>query len=93
MAVVRHPAVAECAAHGVPSPLGEEDVKICVVLRPDTKVEPADLVAHCAEHLPRFAGPRYVEFVPELPKNQVARVLKHQLRENPLSATTWDRDA
>ena len=93
MAVVRHPAVAECAAHGVPSPLGEEDVKICVVLRPDTKVEPADLVAHCAEYLPRFAVPRYVEFVDALPKNQVARVLKHQLREKPLTATTWDRDA
>jgi len=92
MAVVRHPAVLECAAHGVPSPLGEEDVKICVVLRPDAKVEPAGLVAHCAEHLPRFAVPRYVEFVPELPKNQVARVLKHQLRERGITEATWDRE-
>lgn len=93
MAVLRHPAVLECAAHGVPSPLGEEDVKVCVVLRLDRTVDPADLVAHCAEYLPRFAVPRYVEFVDALPKNQVARVLKHQLRANPLTDATWDRDA
>ena len=93
MAALRHPAVAECAAHGVPSPLGEEDVKICVVLRPDQKVDPADLVDHCVEHLPRFAVPRYVEFVDALPKNQVARVLKHQLRDQGVTDATWDRDA
>lgn len=93
MAVLRHPAVLECAAHGVPSPLGEEDVKICVVLRPDGEVTPEALVAHCAEHLPSFAVPRYVEFRPDLPKNQVGRVLKHQLREHPLTNSTWDRGA
>jgi crotonobetaine/carnitine-CoA ligase len=93
MAVLRHPDVLECAAHGVPSDVLEEDVKICVVLRPDGAVDPADLVAHCAEHLPRFAVPRYVEFVAGLPKNQVGRVLKHQLREQPLNDATWDRDA
>jgi crotonobetaine/carnitine-CoA ligase len=93
LAVLRHSGVMECAAHGVPSPLGEEDVKVCVVLRPDAEVSADALVAHCEEHLPRFAVPRYVEFRPGLPKNQVGRVLKHQLRAEPLTASTWDRDA
>ncbi|MEW6471301.1 MAG: AMP-binding protein [Actinomycetota bacterium] len=92
MAVLRHPAVLECAAHGVPSDLMEEDVKICVVLRPGAEAKPAELVEHCAEQLPRFAVPRYVEFVAELPKNQVGRVLKHQLRAQPLNDATWDRE-
>ncbi|HVW32634.1 MAG TPA: AMP-binding protein, partial [Acidimicrobiia bacterium] len=92
-AVLRHPAVLECAALGVPSDLGEEDVKICVVLRPGQTADPAALVAHCADLLPRFAVPRYVEFVPFLPKNQVGRVLKHELRADPLAGGTWDGQA
>jgi carnitine-CoA ligase len=92
-AVLRHLAVLECAAHGVPSGLGEEDVKVCVVLRPGAVLEPEDLVAHCDGHLPRFAVPRYIEFVTALPKNQVGRVLKHELRGQSLTDGIWDREA
>lgn len=91
--VVRHPAVAECAAIGVASELGDQEVKICVVLAADQEVEPDSIVDYCAENLPRFAVPRYVEFVSLLPKTATGRVQKTKLRQEPLGPATWDRAA
>ena len=46
----------------------------------------------CCERLPYFAVPRYVEFIDELPKNAVGRVLKHVLRERGVTDAAWDRE-
>lgn len=92
-AVLRHPAVQACAAVPVPSDMGEQDVKVCVVLRPEASLEPAALLDHCVATMPYFAVPRYVEFVPALPVNAVGRVQKFQLREQPVTESTWDREA
>lgn len=89
--VLRHPAVAEVAAHAVPSGVGEDDVKICVVVAPDTKVTPEELIEHCMATMPSFMVPRYVELVDALPKNVIGRVQKHVLRAAPLNDATWDR--
>jgi crotonobetaine/carnitine-CoA ligase len=91
--LLQHTAVLECAAFGVPSELGEEDVKICVVLQPGQEVTPEELVEHCESRMPRFAVPRFIEVTDALPKNQVGRVQKHLLRGTPLGPETWDRDA
>ena len=88
--VLKHPAVADVAAHSVPSEFGEDDVKICVVLR--ETATPDELHAHCAERMPRFAVPRYIEIVDDLPRNAVGRVLKYVLRERGVTAHTWDRE-
>jgi crotonobetaine/carnitine-CoA ligase len=90
-AVLAHPGVAECAAHGVPSPLGEDDVKICVVLTPDSDLTPKQLIDHCVEHMPSFAVPRYIEILSALPKNSVGRIQKHILRECQAGPDIWDR--
>ena len=96
--VQRHPAVAEVAAHAVPSELGEDDVKICVVLRApgdrDVRepVTPEELLQHCLERMPSFAVPRYIELVDDLPRNAVGRVLKYVLRERGVTPGTWDRE-
>ena len=89
--VLKHPAVADVAAHAVPSEFGEDDVKICVVLR--EPVTPEELFEHCAERMPRFALPRYIEVVEDLPRNAVGRVLKYVLRERGITPQTWDREA
>lgn len=88
----RHPAVLESAAIGVPSDIGEEDVKVLVRLRPGQSVAPEELLRHLEEHVPYFAVPRYVEFVDEFPKTPTERIRKHLLREKPITASTWDRE-
>ncbi|MGI8662539.1 MAG: AMP-binding protein [Acidimicrobiales bacterium] len=90
-AVITHTAVAECAAHAVPSDIGEDEVKICVVAVDGAHVEPKELMDHCVERLPAFALPRYIELFDALPKNAVGRVQKHVLREHPTGPATWDR--
>lgn len=90
MAIIQHPGIAEAAVHAVPSELLEDDVKVCIVLAPGQTVEPDELFAFFKQNLPYYAVPRYVEVVPELPKNAVMRVMKHKLRERWMTDTTWD---
>jgi len=91
--LLAHPAVAECAAHAVPSDLGEDDVKVCIVGKPEAALTAEELMGHCVERMPYFAVPRYVEFVDALPKNAVGRVQKFALRARGVTAATWDREA
>ncbi len=72
--------VAECAAVGVPSELGEEDVKLVVVPEPGRTIDPAALQRHCRAALPDYCQPRYLEILDELPKGATHKVNKHQLR-------------
>lgn len=90
--VMGHPAVAEAAAHAVPSEVGEDDVKICVIVKPDAKATHEELMDHCVANMPYFAVPRYVEFVGDLPRNAVGRVQKFKLRERGVTPETWDRE-
>ena len=79
-AVCEFEAVAECAAIGVPSELGEEDVKLVVVPEPGRSIDPAALQRHCQATLPDFCQPRYLEILDELPKTATHKVNKPQLR-------------
>jgi carnitine-CoA ligase len=88
-----HEAVRDAAVHAVPSPLGEDDVKITVVLQEGAPVTEEDLCRWVAERVPFFAIPRYVEFRDDLPRNPVGRVLKYQLRDEGVTPATWDREA
>lgn len=89
-AISAHPKVAECAVHAVPSPMTEDDVKVCVVVAGDDPPTPEELFAFFRDALPYFAIPRYVELVDELPRNATMRVMKHLLRERGVTADTWD---
>jgi crotonobetaine/carnitine-CoA ligase len=91
--VVSHPAVAECAAVPVRSDLGEDDVMVCIVRRPGAALSAPDLAAWSAERMARFMVPRYVRFVERLPKTPTERVQKYLLREEGVTADTWDREA
>lgn len=85
-----HPKIADVAVHAVPSPLTEDDVKACVVLTANSEVSPDELFAFFTEQLPRYAVPRYVEVLDELPRNAVGRVMKHLLRQRHDRETGWD---
>ena len=79
-AVCAFDGIAECAAVGVPSELGEEDVKLVVVPEPGRSIDPAALQRHCQATLPDFCRPRYLEILDELPKGATHKVHKPQLR-------------
>jgi carnitine-CoA ligase len=90
--VMQHPAVAEAAAVGVPSELGEDDILLVVTLRPGATLDCAELLDFCAARMPYFCVPRFVEAVEELPKNVIGRVRKDVLRGRGLNAAAWDRE-
>ncbi|CCJ57312.1 putative ligase [Bordetella bronchiseptica MO149] len=90
-AISEDAAVLEVAAIAVPCELGGDDVKIVVVVRDGAQLEPQALVEHALARLPRFAVPRYVEFVDALPKTPTNKVMKHVLRAQPFTTNTWDR--
>ncbi len=91
--VDEHPAVAETVALAVPSAHGEDEVKICVVLRDGTALTHAALHEYLAARMPAFMVPRYIEFLDDPERTEaMKRIKKAQLRENPLNEHTWDAD-
>ncbi|OJZ73549.1 ATP-dependent acyl-CoA ligase [Mycobacterium paraffinicum] len=91
--VMSHPAVAEAAAVGVPSALGEDDILLVLTLRPGATVDYPQLLDFCAARMPYFCVPRFVETVSELPKNVIGRIRKDLLRERGVTEEAWDREA
>ncbi len=87
----RHPAVFESVVVGVPSPLGEEDVKAFVQLRPSAHVEARELFEFCAENLPFFMVPQYLEFIEEIPKTANQKAQRYALRGRR-GGSEYDRD-
>jgi len=91
--VMRHPAVAEAAAVGVPSALGEDDILVVVTLRSGAELNYVELLDFCSARMPYFCVPRYLEVVDEIPKNVIGRVRKDVLRSRGLGERAWDREA
>jgi crotonobetaine/carnitine-CoA ligase len=91
--VMRHPAVLEAAAVGIPSDLGEDDILVVVTLRTDAVMDYAELLDFCSARMPYFCVPRYLEVLEEIPKNVIGRVRKDVLRTRGLGADAWDREA
>ena len=82
--VAMHPGVLEVASVGVPDERSGEAVKIFVV-RKDPALTTAQLIAHCREHLTGYKVPSQVEFRSELPKTNVGKILRRQLRDETLT--------
>jgi len=87
----RHPAVFEAVVVGVPSPLGEEDVKAFVQLRPGSSVDPKEMFEYCAANLPFFMVPKYLEFLEEIPKTANQKAQRFVLRDRK-GGVEHDRD-
>lgn len=77
--VMAHPGVLEVAAIGVSDPKTGEAVKL-VVVKKDPALTEEDLRKYCKENLSRYKIPRYIEFLKELPKSNVGKVLRRELR-------------
>lgn len=91
--VCAHPAVNEAAAVAVPSDVGEDDVMVVVAPVEGREIDPAELIGFLKDRMAYFMVPRYVRILPEgLPKTPSAKVLKHELRAEGITADTWDRE-
>jgi crotonobetaine/carnitine-CoA ligase len=87
-----HPAVLDSAAHAVQSDLGEDEVKVAIVLRAGERPTPEEILDFCVDKMARHAVPRYVEFVDALPKTATERNQYATLKERGLTPETWDRE-
>ncbi|HUG04668.1 MAG TPA: AMP-binding protein, partial [Steroidobacteraceae bacterium] len=87
-----HPAVLESGVVGVPSEVGEEEVKAVVVLKEGQKVTAEELVRWCEPRMAYFAIPRYIAFRESLPKTPSERVEKFKLKDEGITADCWDRE-
>lgn len=85
-----HPKVLAAAAVGVPSELGEDDVKVAIKLKEGESLSPEELLQFCEERMAFFMVPRYVEFVNEFPLTETGKIKKEQLKT--VTARTWDRE-
>jgi long-chain acyl-CoA synthetase len=81
--VASHPGVLECAAVGVPDEKSGEVVMLFVVRRDKTLTKEA-LAEYCAHQLTGYKRPRYIEFRDELPKTNVGKILRRELRDGAL---------
>ena len=77
--VVSHDGVLEAAAIGVPHEASGEVVKIFVV-RKDPNLTEAELIKHCRENLTNYKVPKIIEFRDDLPKTNVGKILRRELR-------------
>ena len=75
-----HPRVVESAVIGVPDEYWGEIVKAVIVLNPGEQATPNEIIEFCRERLASYKKPSIVEFVEELPKNALGKVLKNVLR-------------
>jgi len=78
--VALHPKVIEVAAVGVPNDASGELVKVFVVAK-DKSLTAEDIIKHCRIHLTGYKVPKLVEFRDELPKTNVGKILRRELRD------------
>ena len=78
--VAGHPGVLECAAVGVPDAKSGEAVRLFVVKK-DPALSAADVLKYCRENLTSYKCPRDVEFRADLPKSNVGKILRRELRD------------
>jgi acyl-CoA synthetase (AMP-forming)/AMP-acid ligase II len=85
-----NPKIRECAAIGVPSDIGEEDIMVYIQLKENVSSTPEEIITYCEDRLPKFAVPRYIGFVEEFPTAALYKVQKAKLKERGIVGA-WDR--
>ncbi len=81
-----HEEIVEAACIGVPDPKSTEAVKVFIVRKAGSTLDAAAVVSHCREHLTGYKVPRQVEFREELPKTNVGKILRRELRDEELKS-------
>lgn len=88
-----HPGVSDCAVVGVEGGIGGDEIKAVIEPKAGERIAPEEILAHCEGKLAYFMIPRYIEFVEEFPRTEVAgRIQKMELKKTGV-ANAWDREA
>lgn len=88
-----HSDVLESAAIGVPSEMGEEDIMVILMPGVGKTIDPEAVRKFAENKLPKYALPRYIRVVDDLPKTETHRIIKHQLKSDGVTADTWKAPA
>ena len=91
-ALSSYPAIEAVAVYAVESDLAEEEVMACITVRSNETVDFAQLIAHCQQNLAYFAVPRYFRVVEQMPLTENGKIQKYKLRDEGVTADTWDRE-
>ncbi|MHA1915226.1 MAG: AMP-binding protein [Promethearchaeota archaeon] len=96
-AINRHDKVLESAAYGIKGhqvgeDYAEDEVMVAVVLKPGETMTPEELLDFVQDKLAYFQVPRFIDFIDELPKSKVHRIMKRFLKERGVTKTTYDRE-
>ncbi|MFW9821552.1 MAG: AMP-binding protein [Candidatus Thorarchaeota archaeon] len=96
-AINLHDKVLESAAYGIKGhqvgeDYAEDEVMVAVVLQPNQTMEAEELLDYLQDKLAYFQMPRFIDFVDELPKSKVHRIMKRFLKERGVTETTYDRE-
>ena len=76
-----HPKILEACTVGVPDEYRGETVKSYIVTRPGETLTEGDIKSFCREKLAAYKVPRLIEFIDELPKSTVGKILRKDLRD------------
>ncbi|MHA2391377.1 MAG: AMP-binding protein [Promethearchaeota archaeon] len=96
-AINEYPKVLESAAYGIKGhqvgeDYAEDEVMVAVVLQPNETMTAEELLDYLQDKLAYFQIPRFIDFVEELPKSKVHRIMKRFLKERGVLETTFDRE-
>ena len=87
-----HPDVREVAVVGVASDIGEDEVLAVIAPVNGCEIDPTAMIEFLRPRLAYYMIPRYIRFIEDMPKTPTQKILKHQLREEGVTADTWDRE-
>ena len=79
--IVEVPGVLEVGVIGVPDPEGSGEIVKAVIVRNDNSLTEEEVIAHCRKELTAYKVPKIIEFRDELPKTNIGKILRRELRE------------
>lgn len=89
--LMQHPDIREIAIVAVPDPVQGSEVKAFIVPKNNVTIQKEEIIQFCRETLAVYKCPRYVEFIPQLPKSATGRVLKRHLRQTSVLNTSENK--
>ena len=82
--LIEHPKILEACAIGIPDEYRGETVKAFIVVKDGETLTEEEIISYCKEKLAVYKVPKIIEFMDELPKSAVGKVLRRELREMEL---------